>query len=43
LQECGDRVEAALPGEAARWGMLRLLRVDAPAAGRGLSILPAAV
>lgn len=43
LQECGDRVEGALPGAVERWGMLGLLRVDAPAAVRGLSSLPAAV
>lgn len=32
LQETGDRVEAALPVPAERWGMLRLLRVEPPAA-----------
>jgi geranylgeranyl pyrophosphate synthase len=30
LQEAADRVEAALPGPAERWGMLRLLRVGPP-------------
>ena len=43
LQETGDRVEGALPGPAERWGMLRLLRVDPPAAGHGLSLASAAV
>jgi geranylgeranyl diphosphate synthase type II len=43
LQQIGDRVEAALPGGAARWGMLRMLRVDAPRAGRELSMVSAAI
>lgn len=43
LQETGDRVEAALPGPAERWGMLRLLRIESPAAGRELSLASAAV
>jgi geranylgeranyl pyrophosphate synthase len=30
LQETGDRVQAALPGAEARWGMLDLLRVEPP-------------
>jgi geranylgeranyl pyrophosphate synthase len=41
LQETGDRVEAALPGPPERWGMLRLLRVEAPLSA--LSIPSAAV
>lgn len=43
LQETGDRVEGALPGPPERWGMLRLLRVEAPAAGHELSLASAAV
>lgn len=43
LQETGDRVEAALPGPAERWGMLRLLRVEPPSAGQELSMASAAV
>ncbi len=43
LQETGDRVEAALPGPAGRWGMLALLRVAPPATGEGLSMSSAAV
>lgn len=31
LQQTGDRVASALPGPPERWGMLGLLRVDAPA------------
>lgn len=43
LQDTGDRVEAALPGPPERWGMLRLMRVPAPAAGEELSLASAAV
>jgi hypothetical protein len=31
LQQTADRVATALPGPPERWGMLGLLRVEAPA------------
>jgi len=33
LNEMAARTEARLPGPAERWGMLRLLRVEAPELG----------
>lgn len=43
LQETADRVEAGLPGPAERWGMLAMLRVAPPLAGRDHSMASAAV